>query len=247
MEDTHEQKQELSKKLSEMRKGIVNLGNKNGNAKKVICLNTMEVFDTIVMASEKYSISKDAIQQCCSNKSVAKTTVGRHDYPNDRFIWEYYEDDKIYKYKPLQREKSEKGKKVYCITTKESFKNILTASDKYKINSSSISGCCKGKLKSAGKHPETKERMIWIYYDEYLNNNNIVKEKIENSVCKIGGAKPIKVKCINTNVIFDSIKSASEWCDLKTGSNITEVCNGKRKHAGKHPITGEKLAWEYAV
>ena len=26
-------------------------------------------------------------------------------------------------------------------------------------------------------------------------------------------------------------------------NKISECINGKRKHAGKHPITGEKLSW----
>ena len=42
---TEEQKKTLSDKLSIMRKGVVNLGKNNGNSRKVICLNTMKVFD----------------------------------------------------------------------------------------------------------------------------------------------------------------------------------------------------------
>lgn len=42
-----------------------------------------------------------------------------------------------------------------------------------------------------------------------------------------------------------SIKDGATWCGLKTSFNISTVCNGKRNSAGKHPITGEKLTWEY--
>lgn len=57
-------------------------------------------------------------------------------------------------------------KQVMCMNTKEIFNSIIEASKKYKINSSHISECCKGKRKSAGKHPVTKEKMIWEYVEE---------------------------------------------------------------------------------
>lgn len=53
------------------------------------------------------------------------------------------------------------------------------------------------------------------------------------------------VRCINTNQIFHSLSEAAKWCDLKKCSNISECCTGKRKSAGKHPETGEKLTWEF--
>lgn len=81
------QKRKLSKKLSKARKGKVNLGSSNGNSRKVICLNTMEIYDTIVEASQQTGINKDYIQQCCSEKSGLQTAG----YINgERGIWKYY-------------------------------------------------------------------------------------------------------------------------------------------------------------
>lgn len=55
------------------------------------------------------------------------------------------------------------------------------------------------------------------------------------------------VRCINTGEIFHSIPEAAAWAHIKSKSNIRECCNGsgRYKTAGKHPITGEKLKWEY--
>ncbi|UEL49860.1 HNH endonuclease [Terrisporobacter hibernicus] len=53
-----------------------------------------------------------------------------------------------------------------------------------------------------------------------------------------------KVKCINTGIIYSSIKEAQR----KTGvyqASIGKCCKGERNYAGKHPTTGEKLIWEY--
>lgn len=54
-----------------------------------------------------------------------------------------------------------------------------------------------------------------------------------------------KVKCINDNLIFNNLKSASEYYKLKSFSNIRKACNGERSYCGKHPITGESLKWEW--
>jgi len=66
---------------------------------------------------------------------------------------------------------SEKNKvKVVCLTTGEIFNSLKEASKKYNMYSgSSISQCCKGKLKSTGKFPDGT-KLTWMYYDEYIKN-----------------------------------------------------------------------------
>ena len=56
-------------------------------------------------------------------------------------------------------------KKIICITTGEIFDYMKQAEDKYGIPKSNICKCCKGEIKSAGKHPITKEKMIWKYIE----------------------------------------------------------------------------------
>ena len=60
-------------------------------------------------------------------------------------------------------DKHPRSKKVKCITTGEIFDSIADAKRKYNVYSSGISDCCKGKQKSAGKHPVTGEKLIWKY------------------------------------------------------------------------------------
>ena len=70
------------------------------------------------------------------------------------------------------------------------------------------------------------------------------KEKISKNRQGKGGKK---VRCLNTNEIFNTFADAARWCGLATGATIGQICNktGTRKTAGKHPITKEKLKWEY--
>ena len=50
------------------------------------------------------------------------------------------------------------------------------------------------------------------------------------------------VICINTKEVFTTIKYAKQWC---RSNNIGSCCRGKKKYAGKHPETGERLQWMY--
>ena len=67
--------------------------------------------------------------------------------------------------------KNPRARKVICITTGETFNCILEAEEKYNIVHQSISKCCKGKYKSAGKLP-TGEKLVWRYAED-------LKEKIK--------------------------------------------------------------------
>ena len=50
---------------------------------------------------------------------------------------------------------------MYCPQLNETFDCIKYASDKYGVNRGSITSCIKGRLKSAGKHPITGEKLTW--------------------------------------------------------------------------------------
>lgn len=53
------------------------------------------------------------------------------------------------------------------------------------------------------------------------------------------------VICIETQQIFANARKASEWAIKANPQNIGKCCKGERAHAGTHPITGEKLSWQF--
>lgn len=59
--------------------------------------------------------------------------------------------------------KNPRARKVICITTGETFNYIREGAKKYNVAHQNISDCCKGKIKSAGKHPTTGEKLVWRY------------------------------------------------------------------------------------
>jgi group I intron endonuclease len=182
--------EEQKVKISKARKGIVfteehkkNIskfhadvsGSKNGHARKVICLETREVFGSIREASDKYKIGQTNISSCCSGK--VKTSGGYH--------WLYFTEGMQLPTKEeleeiIKKEKEDllfirsncqKGKmmgkenpiarKIICTETNEIFECINEAKRKYGFNSVSISRCCSGKQEMTGGYH-------WMYYEDYL-------------------------------------------------------------------------------
>jgi hypothetical protein len=61
---------------------------------------------------------------------------------------------------------------VYCIELDEYFWGAKGAQDKYGIKKDYICACCTGKQKSAGKHPDTGEKLHWYYADSLTLQND---------------------------------------------------------------------------
>jgi len=62
-------------------------GNNHYLSRKVICLNTLEEFDTAVDAKNKYNASK--ICECCMGK---RKSSGKHKITNEPLMWMYYDE-----------------------------------------------------------------------------------------------------------------------------------------------------------
>ena len=58
------------------------------------------------------------------------------------------------------------SQKVICITTGQIFESQCAAARFFNIPQGNISRCLKGKGKSAGKHPETGEKLLWKLVEE---------------------------------------------------------------------------------
>ena len=59
---------------------------------------------------------------------------------------------------------------VVLLNTGEVFDCISEAAKKYNVKKSNISACCLKKVKCAGKHPDTGEKLVWLYYSDYMND-----------------------------------------------------------------------------
>ena len=79
------------------------------------------------------------------------------------------------------------------------------------------------------KHDNRVENLEWATYKEQQIKGTIQERKAK--------AQNKKVRCIELNIIYDSLVQASEKTGLNKG-HISECCNGKRKTCGGY-------TWEY--
>ena len=126
--------EETRKKMS-----IVNSGANNSKAKAIVCLNTMEEFDYMRLASIKYNISESDLSECCKGNFKSAGTIN-----GVRCAWVYKKDlDKLTKDEISKKiedainskkgENNGKSRKVICLNTLEIFNTITLAREKYNI------------------------------------------------------------------------------------------------------------------
>lgn len=144
-------------------------------------------------------------------------------------------------------ENSKVAKKIICLTTGQVFVSSAEASKFANMNRSSVNRVCRPDYHTrfAGKHPETGEKLEWMYYEEYIAIQK--GEKFEynpkSTQHRKSTAKP--VICLNNLKIFSSVTEATKYYNLKHSSYISNCCLSKKDYAGIDPDTGENLKWMY--
>lgn len=139
---------------------------------------------------------------------------------------------------------------------------------KYSINNDEILSCYFGPIVPIHQYSllgeyiqsfpsiESAGRYLNIKYPSAISFASLNKERktaygYQWSREKVDSLPPVPVphgrlvKCLNTQKIFTSTALAAKEYNIKSSTNISECCAGKRHSAGKHPETGEKLHWEY--
>lgn len=94
-----------------------------------------------------------------------------------------------------------------------------------------------------GKHSEsTKEKIRKKAIGRKYSDER--KAQISKQTQGKNNPRAKKVKCLNTNQIFDTAKEAAIWCD-RDNSSLSKCAKGKTNYCGFDKITGEKLKWAY--
>lgn len=90
---------------------------------------------------------------------------------SNKETWAIKRKDEVYLKKHRENQKEKVGKKVICLNTGEVFATQIEASIWCGLKDSTpISRCCKKERLTAGKHPITKERLRWMFYEEKEEN-----------------------------------------------------------------------------
>lgn len=204
--------------------------------RKTICLETLEVFDTLTDAIRHYNktVGKNThistfISAC---KSTKRTAFGLHWMYYDEYLKQKEQGFDIYNFS------NDRDRSIICLTTNKIFNRVKDSADFYNVLSCDITKTCRKIYKSAGKL-EDGTPLYWMYYDEYLSKINN-GEKIE--LPKREHYRKMVV-CITTGKIFDYIKDGANYYGFHP-MGITSQLKGKSKTAGKLP-DGTPLKWMY--
>lgn len=140
------------------------------SSKSVVCLNTGKVYDSLKRAADSVCVSANLISRCV-NRCKGHLSAGV-DENGKHLVWMLYteyikltqpEIDQLIDYAqhPTTGFKNGNSKTVRCITTGEIFGSARQVGEKYKVDNSSISKCCKGIIEFAGKNDDKK--LKWEY------------------------------------------------------------------------------------
>lgn len=120
-------------------------------------------------------------------EKYAKTLHEKHSNPDgpygDEWLQKQYDTHRNEEYRKMQKErmlgdKNPRARSIICLETGEIFTTLKEADKTYKCNTD---GYLRGKTKYAGKHPVTGEKLHWMYYDEWLETNKDLENKVENN------------------------------------------------------------------
>lgn len=139
--------------------------------------------------------------------------------------------------------------------TREKMRHISTElwrSDEFR------SKACRGR-KGRKASPETRQKLSELFKGRILSDEH--KRKLSER--KLGvpfseehkkhlsenSAHSKRVRCLETGETFDSCAEAALAMRMSESSrtHISRVCKSIELTAGRHPITGEKLHWEYVA
>lgn len=107
--------------------------------RKIICLETKEIFDSGTEASKKLGVDYSTLMRVCKGNKRNKSVKGLHFV----FLEDYNED--------MQYDNSVgHGKKIFCLELDKVFDSITQASKELSLEVSSIAKVCRGKYYSTG-------------------------------------------------------------------------------------------------
>lgn len=201
--------------------------------KTLTCLNNGLHFDNISAACKKYGLSTGNLSAALLGR-VKYCGIDEHGKPmrwqNEEGVChaDGYTDEELLSVN--------QKKAVIWINTGQRFECLKDAAKATGITA--IPKCCNKKSYFAGVINGIPQR--WRFEDEGDHSLG----KTDKELLTKSSFKP--VVCLTTGEIFDTVGAAARSYCIDS-SALAKHCKGtnKTKHCGKHPVTGEKLVWEY--
>lgn len=220
-------------------KSSIELNTYNGilpTAKKIYCLEDDKIYNSADEFSKEKDVHSRSVYSCCNHTSGARSVKGFH------ILW-------LDEYKNMQLNEKEEWialcntkqeKSVVCLNTREVFKKISEAVNKYN-HAQTISENCRSINKSSGAL--NGEKLVWRFYEDYIK---MTEKEIESCIeeankTSLNGGK--MVVCTTTGKIFNSANEGGRYYELNNPSSVSYACNGKRKSVKTK--NNVRLQWKY--
>lgn len=142
----------------------------NSLCKKIILLNTLEEFDSILDACNRTKIGREKISRCLTKKAPSGGTLD-----GVRLVWRFKHEYEIMDKSTIDALLYHADKRIMLVNTGEIFEDVVRASIETGINESSIRRGLDGKV--SRKYKVNGKRVIWILLAEY--NKMTQEEKDE--------------------------------------------------------------------
>lgn len=184
------------------------------NSIPIICVNLLDrnelTFDSITEAAQQLNINSGNISQNIKGQ-IAQIDKYLFVTQKQWALWSKEEKDKA-----ISSARQGLKKPVICITTKEIFCSLTEAANKYNLQNSKISNCCKGLRNTTGGKQ-------WMYLDDW---EKLTEEQQQNLK-----QEKYKYLCVETGIVYDTSVQAMKQTGVDQ-SSIRRCCKGKQKTAG---------------
>lgn len=235
--------EDTKRKLSELHTGKMK-GEDNPKSRKIILLNTYEIFNSISEAVEKYNVNITSIVNCCQNKY---SYGGK--FNDENLVWMYLED-----YNNISEDELEDKIKNIYKKKKGSFNGKKHSKESIEKMRKSLTGktATEDTKKKLSEQRKGEGNSMWGKRGEKSPHwgKEYSKERKDNISKALGTA----VRCIELDVEFNSLTKAEiymkKYYNIKfSHKTLKSTIEGGRKTDwyGEIEINGElvKLHWEY--
>ena len=196
----------------------------NPRKRPVRCLENGVIYESLAAAARATEIGIKYISRNCTGSRTHAL----------KLHFEFVNKELREKAELRKKQKKNLSKRpIICLDTGEIFESAAEAARHFNILASTICSVCRGKLIRSGG-------MKFEYLDQPLSEENRLRERKRPAA--------VKIFCVTTGEIFNTIAAAAKHFGLSTMS-INQVCCGKCRHAKGYvfEFVDEKLKAEAEI
>ena len=173
---------------------------------KIICVSTLEVFDSYADIQRKTGYMWSAIRKVV----IGEQRYAYTDKNGNGLLWEMYDPNKTYTKKVYPKDqiieedrktsiRNSKRTPIICLNSLTIYESIVEASEQTGIHRSILQHACNGRMFHAGFDPITQEPLAWEYYDP----NKVYTKQKAHTLAR-------RIKCLETGEVFKNTNTASK-------------------------------------